>query len=78
MGNQSPFTKKSLSKAIMVRSEHGNSFLMSKTDETRNNYSNQENFFITPFQKGNREYFGNLDEKSLCDNKKFWSVEKPL
>ena len=37
MGNQSPFTKKTLSKAIMVRSEHGNSFLMSKTDETRNN-----------------------------------------
>ena len=62
----------------MVRSEHGNSFLMSKTDEIRNNYSNQENIFITPFQKGNREYFCNLDEKSLCDNKKFWSVEKPL
>ena len=25
-----------------------------------------------------REYFGNIDEKKVCDNKKFWGVVKPL
>ena len=29
-------------------------------------------------RKSKREYFGNLDEKKVCDNKKFWSVVKPL
>ena len=29
-------------------------------------------------RKSKREYFGNLDEKKVCDNKKFWSVAKPL
>ena len=29
-------------------------------------------------RKSKREYFGNLNEKKLCDNKKFWNVVKPL
>ena len=29
-------------------------------------------------RKGKKEYFGNLDEKKICGNKKFWSVVKPL
>ena len=29
-------------------------------------------------RKSQREYFGNLDEKKVCYNKKFWSVVKPL
>ena len=30
------------------------------------------------FAKSKREYFGNLDKKKICDNKKFWSVVKPI
>ena len=28
-------------------------------------------------RKSDRENFGNLDEKNLCDNKSSWSVVKP-
>ena len=29
-------------------------------------------------RKSKKEYFNNLNEKSVCDNKKFWRVVKPL
>ena len=28
--------------------------------------------------KSKREYFGNLDEKKVCDNEKCWSIAGPL
>ena len=28
--------------------------------------------------KGKREFFGSLNEKHVCDNKKIWGVVKPL
>ena len=69
---------KTLVKAIMVRSKLRNVFLKNKTEQNRNNYSKQGNICVTLLRKSKREYFGNLNEKSLCDNKKFWSVVKPL
>ena len=77
-GNQSPFMNKTLVKAIMVRSKLRNIFLRNKTEENRSNYSKQRNLCVTLLRKSKREYFGNLNEKNLCDNKKFWSVVKPL
>ena len=76
-GNQSPFMNKTLVKAIMVRSKLRNVFLKNKTEENRSNYSKQRNLCVTLLRKSKREYFGNLNEKNLCDNK-FWSVVKPL
>ena len=29
-------------------------------------------------RKSKREYFNNLNEKNVCDNKKFWTVVKPV
>ena len=29
-------------------------------------------------RKSKREFFGSLNETHLCDNKRFWSVVKPL
>ena len=77
-GNQSPFMNKTLVKAIMVRSKLRNLFLKNKTEENRSNYSKQRNLCVTLLRKSKREYFGNLNEKNLCNNKKFWSVVKPL
>ena len=77
-GNQSPFMNKSLSKAIMLRSKFRNIFLKNGTEENRRNYSKQRNLCVALLRKSKREYFGNLDEKKICDNKKFWSVVKPL
>ena len=77
-GNQSPFMNKSLSKAIMLRSKFRNIFLKNRTEENRRNYSKQRNLCVALLRKSKREYFGNLDEKKVCDNEKFWSVVKPL
>ena len=69
---------KSLSKAIMLRSKFRNIFLKNRTEENRRNYSKQRNLCVALLCKSNREYFGNLEEKKVCDSKKFWSVVKPL
>ena len=62
----------------MVRSKLRNVFLKNKTEENRSNYSKQKNLCVTLLRKSKRGYFGNLNEKNLCDIKKFWSVVKPL
>ena len=67
-----------LTKAIMHRSELRNIFLKNRTGENRKNYAKLRNLCVTLLRKSKREYFGNLDEKKLCDNKKFWSVVKPI
>ena len=33
---------------------------------------------VTLSRKCKGEYFKNLNEKNLCDNKEFWKVDKPL
>ena len=45
---------------------------------SKRNYSKQRNLRVALLRKCKREYFGNLDEKKVCGNKKFWSVVKPL
>ena len=67
-----------LIKAIMHRSKLRNKFLKKRTEENRRNYTKQRNSCVTILRKSKREYFGNLDKKTICDNKKFWSVVKPI
>ena len=77
-GNQSHFMNETLAKAIMHRSKLRNIFLENRTEENRKNYAKQRNLCVTLSRKSKKEYFANLDEKKLCDNKKFWSVVKPI
>ena len=69
---------KILSKAIMQRSKLRNIFLKNRTEENRNNYAKQMNLCVTLLRKSKREFYGNLNEKKLCDNKKFWGLVKPV
>ena len=69
---------KTLSKAIMQRSKLRNIFLKNRTEENRNNYAKQRNLCVTLLRKNKREFYGNLSEKKLCDNKKFGGVVKPV
>ena len=77
-GNQSPFTNKTLLKTTMQRSKLRNIFLKKRSEENRNNYAKQRNLCVTLQRKSKREFSGNLNEKKLCDNKKFWGVVKPV
>ena len=62
----------------MLRSKFRNISLKNITEEDRRNYSKQRNLCVALLLKSKREYFGNVDEKKVCDNKKFLSVAKPL
>ena len=76
--NQMPFITKKLSREIMKRSRLRNNFLRKKTVETRKLYVKQRNKCLSLLKKSKKEYYQNLDEKNVIDNKKFWKTVKPL
>ena len=77
-GNHSPFVNKNLSKTIMLRTKPRNIFLKNTTEENKNRYTKRRNLCVTLLRKSKREHFDNLNEKNVCDNKKFWRVVEPL
>ena len=44
----------------------------------RVSYNKQQNFCVSLFRKAKKGYYGNLNEKDVVDNKKFWKTVKPL
>ena len=36
----------------------------------------KENYCVSLLKKTKKEYFGNLNEKNVCDNKTFWKTVK--
>ena len=43
-----------------------------------NFFIKQRNLLVHFFRKSKREFFWSLNQKHLCDNKKFWGVVKSL
>ena len=77
-GNQSPFVNKKLSKAIMIRSKLRKKFLKTKSVEEQINYKKQRNYCVSLLRKSKIDYYENIDERNIIDNKKFWKTVKPL
>ena len=75
-GNHVPFITKDLSKAIMKRSKLRNNYLKNKTDANRMLYKKQRNYCVSLLRKSKTNYYANLDEKKVSDNKLFWKVRK--
>ena len=69
-GNHSPFMIKALLKAIMVRTKLRNTLLKNRS------YNMQQNYCVLRLLKSKRDYYNNLNEKNICDNRKFWKVVK--
>ena len=69
---------KSLRKEIMLHSRLRNKFLKTKTEESKQLYSKQQNFCVTLLHKAKRNYFADLDSRILKDNRKFWKTVNPL
>ena len=38
----------------------------------------QRNHCVSLLRKPKREYYSNLDDKNICDNKTFWKTVKPI
>ena len=74
--NQSPFMNKTLSKVIMLRTNLRTKFLKNMSNENKTNYVKQRNHCVSLLRKTQREYYSNLDEKKICDNKTFWKIIK--
>ena len=76
--NNAPFMNKTLSKAIMTRSQLRNKYNKNPTEENLNIYKKQRNYCVKLTKKVKKEYYSNLDTKKVTDNKTFWSSVKPL
>ena len=76
-GNQMPFMTKELSKEIMARSRLRNKYLTDKTVENRLLYTQQRNKCVALLRNTKKNYYENLDEKEVTDNKKFWRTIQP-
>ena len=77
-GNQSPIMNKTLSKAIMLRANLRKKFIKNTSNESKTNYVKQRNHCAPLLRKTKREYYSNLDEKKICDNKTFRKIIKPM
>ena len=69
---------KELSKAIIKRTRLRNKFLRNKSPGNRENFNKQRNYCVHLVRKSRREYYGNLNEKNVIDNKIFWKTVKPF
>ena len=62
----------------MLRSRLRNKFLTTKTEESKQLYNKQRNLCVTLLRKTKRNYFSELDNRILEDNKNFWKTVNPL
>ena len=77
-GNNMPFMNKSLSRAFMRRSQLRSKYLKKRSETNRLAYAKQRNFCVSLLRKTKKDYYANLNEKDIADNKKFWQTVKPL
>ena len=77
-GNHMAFFNKDLSKAIMTRTKLRNISLQNKSEENKIRYTKQRNFCVSLLRKTEKQYYQNLNEKSVLDNKLFWKTVKPF
>ena len=77
-GNHLPFMNKTISKEIMKRTRFRNQFLKNRTDENKSRYTKQRNYCVSLLRKTKTQYYSNLDEKNVTDNKAFWKTAKPF
>ena len=71
IGNDMPFMNRALSKEIMRRTRLRNNFLKDRSEESKRKYSKQRNYCVSLLRKSKSEYFGNVNEKKISDNKTF-------
>ena len=70
------FMNKELSKAIITRTRLRNKFIRNRRAENRENFNKQHTYCVLLVRKSKREFYGNLNEKNVTDNKTFWKAMK--
>ena len=77
-GYNKRFMNKELPKAIMLRAKLRNKFLKDPSAVNKCSYNKQRNWCILLLRKEKKNFFANLNEKDIRDNKKFWQTIKPF
>ena len=49
-----------------------------RCDENKRKYSKQRNYCVSLLRKTKKNYYNNLNEKKITDNKTFWKTVKPF
>ena len=62
----------------MKRSKLRNKYLRERTNEAKSLYIKQRNICVSFLRINKRDYFGNLNNKIVTDNRKFWKTISPL
>ena len=73
-----PFINKNLVNAHGKRTRLRNKFLKNRIETNTVCYNKQRNFCVNLLRKTKKDYYGNLNEKDVIDNKRFWETVKPL
>ena len=56
----------------MNRSRLRNIYLKNRSDNNKREYNKQRNYYVSLLRKIKTNYYANLNEKDLTDNKQFW------
>ena len=76
-GNNVPFMNKPLARAHTKRSRLWNRFLKNRSEVNRIHYIRQRNCCVSVLRKTKKkQYYANLNEKDVADNKKLWKTVK--
>ena len=62
----------------MKRSRLRNIYLKNRSDNNKREYNKQRNYCVSLLRKTKTNFYANLNEKDLSDNKQFWRTVKPL
>ena len=60
----------------MDRTRLRNKFLRYRSAENKRAYNRQKNYSVSLTRKSKRDYYNNLDNKNVTDNKLFWKTVK--
>ena len=61
-------------KEIMKRTRFRNQVLKNRTDENKSSYTKERNYCVSLLRKTKTQYYSNLHEKNVTDNKAFWKT----
>ena len=76
--NNTLFMTKALPKALMQRTCLRSNFLKRPTNQNRLKLYRTRYFCLSLLRKEQKEYFANLNEKGITNNRKFWYTVKPF
>ena len=76
--NDNSFINKAISKAVMDRTRLRNKLLKNRSAENKLAYNRQRTYCVSLTRKSRRDYYNNLHNRNVTDNKLFWQTVTPF